>query len=194
MGGDLSPARLLLAYRSGIFPWFGDDDPILWWSPPERCVLYPDGLRVSKSMQQVLRRSQFEFKINTAFEAVITACATAPREGQDGTWITEEMKQAYIALHRMGHAHSAEVWQDGRLAGGLYGVRIGAVFCGESMFSRVSNASKAALIQYTRQLAAEGIKLIDCQNHTAHLESLGAAMIPRDSYLAQLEMWRDCGK
>lgn len=186
MGGDLSPKRLLLAYRSGIFPWFSDDDPICWWSPDPRFVLFPAEIKISKSMQQVFRKKQFEFKTNTAFEQVITNCQQVYREGQDGTWITDEMKAAYIHLHQQGYAHSAEAWLNGELAGGLYGIRLGNVFFGESMFSHFSNASKFAFISYVQQLQKENVQIIDCQLHTPHLESLGAVMISRKDFIAML--------
>jgi leucyl/phenylalanyl-tRNA--protein transferase len=183
VGGDLSTERLLLAYQNGIFPWYSDDDPILWYSPHERFVLYPPELKVSKSMRQVLRSNKFTVSNDTCFEKVVAACSSAKREGQDGTWITDDMMTAYAKLHREGYAHSVEVWLDDKLVGGLYGVHAGDVFCGESMFSLVSNASKTALIwlcntgKYT---------LIDCQVYTEHLESMGARMIPREDYIAVL--------
>ena len=180
VGGDLSTKRLLLAYQNGIFPWYSDDTPILWYSPHERFVLFPDELKVSKSMRQVLRSGKLNVTVDTCFNDVITACSTAPREGQDGTWIVPDMIAAYNRLHLAGYAHSVEVWQDDKLVGGLYGVHVGDVFCGESMFSRVSNASKTALIY----LCNTGLyKLIDCQVHTGHLESLGARMISREQYM-----------
>jgi leucyl/phenylalanyl-tRNA--protein transferase len=180
VGGDLSTERLLLAYQNGIFPWYSDDTPILWYSPHERFVLYPDELKISKSMRQVLRSGKLSVTVNTCFNDVITACSTAPREGQDGTWIVPDMIAAYNRLHLEGYAHSVEVWQDDKLVGGLYGVHVGDVFCGESMFSRVSNASKTALIY----LCNTGLyKLIDCQVHTDHLESMGAGMISREQYM-----------
>lgn len=180
VGGDLSTERLLLAYQNGIFPWYSDDTPILWYSPHERFVLFPDELKVSKSMRQVLRSGKLRVTVDTCFTDVITACSTAPREGQDGTWIVPDMIAAYNRLHLEGYAHSVEVWQDDKLVGGLYGVHVGDVFCGESMFSRVSNASKTALIY----LCNTGLyKLIDCQVHTGHLESLGARMISREQYM-----------
>lgn len=184
VGGDLSPKRLLLAYENGIFPWFGEEDEIMWWSPNPRFILYPDALKVSKSMNQLLKKNAFEFTINTAFEAVITQCKTIKRQGQPGTWITDEMKNAYIQLHQMGFAHSAEVWHEGELTGGLYGVRLGKIFFGESMFSKTSNASKYAFIKYVQQLKAEGVSLIDCQVYTNHLASLGAGMIDRAEFLS----------
>ncbi|NVM64975.1 leucyl/phenylalanyl-tRNA--protein transferase [Mucilaginibacter sp. SG538B] len=180
VGGDLSTKRLLLAYQNGIFPWYSDDTPILWYSPHERFVLFPDELKVSKSMRQILRSGKLKVTVDTCFNDVITACSTAPREGQDGTWIVPDMISAYNRLHLEGYAHSVEVWQDDKLVGGLYGVHVGDVFCGESMFSRVSNASKTALIY----LCNTGLyKLIDCQVHTGHLESLGARMISREQYM-----------
>jgi leucyl/phenylalanyl-tRNA--protein transferase len=180
VGGDLSTERLLLAYSNGIFPWYSEDDPILWFSPHQRFVLFPEKLNVSKSMRRVIRSGEFRVTINNAFKEVIKACSLILREGQDGTWITDEMKEAYINLHRLGHAHSVETWKDGQLAGGLYGVQVGNVFCGESMFSKVSNASKAALIW----LCQSGkFAMIDCQVHTPHLESMGAEMITREEYL-----------
>jgi leucyl/phenylalanyl-tRNA--protein transferase len=182
IGGDLSSERLLLAYRSGIFPWY-EDSHILWWCPDPRCVLFPDELKVSKSMQQLIKKDHFEFTINKAFAEVIANCKTISRRGQESTWITEEVRAAYTRMHKAGHAHSAEVWLNGELAGGLYGIRMGRVFFGESMFSKVSNASKYAFIRYTRQLISEGIALIDCQVHTEHLESLGARMIPRTDFI-----------
>jgi leucyl/phenylalanyl-tRNA--protein transferase len=184
VGGDLSIERLLLAYQNGIFPWYSDETPILWYSPPERFVLYPDELKISKSMKQVLRSGKLTVTIDQCFEEVITACSSVPREGQDGTWITDEMKEAYIQLHQKGHAHSVEVWQQDNLVGGLYGVPVGEVFCGESMFSKVSNASKTALIYLCN---CDLYKLIDCQLYTNHLESMGARLISRDEYLAALQ-------
>ena len=189
VGGDLTPARLLLAYRSGIFPWFNDADPICWWSPDPRFVLYPSQLKISKSMQQVVKKQTFQFSTNKAFKAVIQACSTTPRNGQNGTWITNEMQDAYLHMHQLGYAHSAEAWLNDELVGGLYGIRLGNVFFGESMFSHVSNASKFAFIQYVQQLQKENVQLIDCQLHTDHLESLGAAMIPRKTFMQHLHQW-----
>jgi leucyl/phenylalanyl-tRNA--protein transferase len=183
IGGDLSMERLLLAYRKGIFPWY-ESRYILWWCPDPRFVLFPGELKISSSMKQVLKKPAFEFSVNRRFGEVISACKSIPRRGQDGTWISDDMRNAYINLHRHGYAHSAEAWKDGELAGGLYGIRLGKVFFGESMFSRVSNASKFAFIHYVRQLQSEGVQLIDCQVYTAHLESLGARMIPREDFLA----------
>jgi leucyl/phenylalanyl-tRNA--protein transferase len=183
VGGDLSVDRLLLAYQNGIFPWYSNDEPILWFSPHERFVLYPDELKVSKSMKQVLRSAKLTVTTNQCFNEVVEACSSAKREGQDGTWITADMKAAYARLHEQGYAHSVEVWHNGILAGGLYGVHAHDVFCGESMFSKVSNASKTALIW----LCNTGkYKLIDCQVHTEHLESMGARMISREEYIAIL--------
>jgi len=184
LGGDLSANRLLLAYSHGIFPWYSDETPILWYSPHERFVLYPAQLRISKSMRQVLRSGKFMVTVNECFEKVIDACSVVPREGQDGTWITDDMKQAYINLHKLGHAHSYEVWENKELVGGLYGVQVGRVFCGESMFSRASNASKIALITLCRRGLYD---LIDCQVHTEHLESMGACFIDRADYLQVLQ-------
>lgn len=186
MGGDLNIDRLLLAYRSGIFPWFSEEDPPLWWCPDPRFVLFPHELKISKSMQQVIRKGIFEFRTNTDFASVIRNCGAIPRKDQDGTWITGDIMHAYTQLHHMGFAHSAEAWHNGVLVGGLYGIRMGKVFFGESMFSHVSNASKFAFIQYVQQLQHEGVQLIDCQVHTQHLESLGAAMISRASFLGLL--------
>ncbi|MGN6639122.1 MAG: leucyl/phenylalanyl-tRNA--protein transferase [Mucilaginibacter sp.] len=184
VGGDLSVERLLLAYQNGIFPWYSDDIPILWYSPHERFVLFPAELKISQSMRQVMRSGKFNITVDTAFERVIEACSVAYRADQDGTWITDEMKKAYIRLHNSGYAHSVEVWQGDDLAGGLYGVTIGNVFCGESMFSKVSNASKAALIELCQ---AGEYELIDCQVHTEHLESMGAKMISREEYIRILQ-------
>jgi len=181
IGGDLSVERLLLAYESGIFPWYEGDIP-LWWSPNPRFVLFPEQLRVSKSMQQLLRKEAFRFTVNACFSEVIHHCKNIKRNNQHGTWITDEVESAYTRLHALGYAHSAEAWIDGKLAGGLYGVRIGKVFFGESMFSNVSNASKYAFIKYIQQLQQAGVQLIDCQVYTPHLESLGATMISRQQF------------
>jgi leucyl/phenylalanyl-tRNA---protein transferase len=185
-GGDLTEERLILAYRKGIFPWFEGELP-LWYSPDPRFVLFPNELQISNSMNQVIRQKKFSFTNNKAFKAVIHNCSEIKRSGQRGTWITDEMKAAYLNLHHLGYAHSAEAWQNGELVGGLYGVRIGKVFCGESMFSKQNNASKYAFIEYIQLLATEGVRLIDCQVYTGHLASLGAKMIPRASYLEYLE-------
>lgn len=185
IGGDLGVERLLAAYKNGIFPWY-EGDTILWWSPDPRFVLFPGKLAISKSMKQVLRSNRFAFTVNKAFEQVIRACRVKEREGQNGTWISGEMEEAYISLHKKGWAHSAEAWYNGELVGGLYGVRLEKVFCGESMFSTQSNASKFAFISYVQLLEKEGIQLIDCQVYTEHLESLGAEMIPREDFIRML--------
>jgi leucyl/phenylalanyl-tRNA---protein transferase len=182
VGGDLSRERLLYAYSNGIFPWY-ETRYILWWCPDPRFVLFPGELRISSSMKQLLKKQAFEFSVNRDFNAVISSCKTITRRGQDGTWITEEMRNAFNDLHAAGYAHSAEVWSKGELVGGLYGVRLGKIFFGESMFSRQSNASKYAFIRYLEHLKKEGVELIDCQVYTAHLESLGAEMIPRSRFL-----------
>ena len=182
-GGDLSPARLIEAYKSGIFPWFSEGDPIIWWSPDPRFVLFPEELKISKSMRQVLNRNIFEIRLDTDFVSVIEGCRN-PRKRQRGTWITDEMKNAYIELHTMGYAHSAESWINGRLAGGLYGIAIGKCFFGESMFTLEPNASKAAFITLVKRLYSLGFLIIDCQVYTNHLESLGAEEISRDDFIA----------
>lgn len=185
MGGDVSVERLLLAYKNGIFPWYDDTVP-LWWSPDPRFVLIPEELKVSKSMQQIIKKKTFTFKVNTDFSQVIQYCQLLNRKGQDGTWITEELKESFIELHRLGHAHSAEAWMNNELVGGLYGIKMGPFFFGESMFSKASNASKFAFIHWVRQLQQEGVILIDCQVYTEHLESLGATMIPRKEFISLL--------
>lgn len=186
IGGDLSTERLMLAYRKGIFPWYEGDTP-LWWCPDPRFVLFPEKLKISKSMQQLLKRETFRFTINKAFRKVIHNCKTSFRTGQSGTWITDEVEKAYGLLHDKGFAHSAEVWVNNELAGGLYGVRMGKVFFGESMFSLRSNASKYAFIRYVQFLQQEEVELIDCQIYSAHLESLGAEMIPRELFIKILK-------
>jgi len=186
IGGDLSIRRLLLAYENGIFPWYDGDIP-MWWCPDPRFVLFPTELKVSKSMKQLFKRNAFEFTINKSFFAVINHCKKVKRSGQDGTWITDEVELAYRKMHEFGYAHSAEAWLNGELVGGLYGIRLGKVFFGESMFSHVSNASKYAFISYAMQLKKENVKLIDCQVYTEHLESLGARMIPRTDFIALLQ-------
>jgi leucyl/phenylalanyl-tRNA---protein transferase len=182
IGGDLSRERLLYAYKNGIFPWY-ENNYILWWCPDPRFVLFPQELKVSSSMKQLLKKSPLEFSIDTDFNAVISQCKAISRRGQQGTWITEEMRNAYNDLHFSGYAHSAEVRFNRELVGGLYGVRLGKIFFGESMFSRLSNASKYAFIKYVEYLRTEGVELIDCQVYTAHLQSLGARMIPRVQFL-----------
>lgn len=186
MGGDLSVERLLLAYRNGIFPWY-EGDTILWWCPHPRFVLFPNELKVSKSIKPVLKRNEFEFTTNKAFAQVINYCKETKRPGQEGTWITDEVEKAYCKLHELGHAHSAEVWKDGELVGGLYGIKLGHVFFGESMFSKTSNASRFTFIKYVQLLTEEGIELIDCQVYTEYLESLGARMIDRRDFITRLE-------
>ncbi|MEO7306790.1 MAG: leucyl/phenylalanyl-tRNA--protein transferase [Ferruginibacter sp.] len=183
IGGDLGTERLLLAYRSGIFPWYNEDDPICWWSPDPRFVLYPAELKISSSMRTVLQNGKFRFTLNRAFAQVIQNCKTVSRNGQDGTWISPAMQKAYIRLHELGYAHSAETWLDGELVGGLYGIRMGSIFFGESMFSLKTNASKFAFIKYVQQLQKENVQLIDCQLYTNHLESLGARMISRKLFI-----------
>ena len=185
IGGDLSQERLLLAYRSGIFPWY-NHDPILWWSPDPRFVLFPEELKISASMRQILRKNIFDVTINRDFEGVITGCRYTPREGQPGTWITDEMQAAYVGLYKAGYALSVECWQQGRLVGGLYGVKLGKCFFGESMFSQVSNASKAAFITFVRSAAEDGLAMVDCQVHTHHLASLGARFISRAQFCEHL--------
>lgn len=187
VGGDLSPERLLLAYRNGIFPWFNDDSLILWWCPDPRMILFPEKVKISKSMRRLLRDNTFELTQNTCFERVMQHCAKVPRQGQEGTWITPEMKSAYKKLHEMGYAKSYEVWQDGELVGGLYGVDLGHVFCGESMFSLRPNASKFAFIKMAQELHGKGYRLIDCQVYTEHLESLGAELVARDKFMEILQ-------
>ncbi len=186
IGGDLSTERLLMAYQQGIFPWYDGDVP-LWWSPDPRFVLYPHKLRISKSMQQLLKQQKFHFTINAAFEQVVKQCMLVKRPGQDGTWINEDVIKAYTTLHYKGFAHSAEVWLNDELVGGLYGVRLGSLFFGESMFSLVSNASKYAFISYVQQLIHEGVVLVDCQVYTQHLESLGAEMMSRSEFIKVLK-------
>lgn len=185
-GGDLSPERLVEAYRRGIFPWYSQGQPVLWWSPDPREVLFPNEFHVSRSLQRQLRRAPFRITDNLAFEQVVGACAE-PRDEIGGTWITPEMQSAYGRLHRLGVAHSIEIWSGDALVGGLYGVRAGAVFCGESMFSRESNASKAALAWLARVAPERGIGLIDCQMPSAHLRSLGSRPLPRAQFLEWLQ-------
>lgn len=189
IGGDLSSRRLLLAYRSGIFPWYEESQPILWWSPNPRMVLFPQKLKVSKSMRQLFNKEAFQVTYNQNFEKVIQNCAAIKRKGQRGTWITEEMISAYIRLHQQGFATSVEVWQEDELVGGLYGIYLKEkkIFCGESMFAKVSNASKYGFISLVRKLKNEKVKLIDCQVYTPHLESLGAEEIDRNAFLNYLK-------
>ncbi|MEC7085681.1 MAG: leucyl/phenylalanyl-tRNA--protein transferase [Bacteroidota bacterium] len=186
VGGDLKPERVMLAYRKGIFPWFESDDFLLWWSPDPRMVLFPDQVKISKSMRAVLRKKQFEVTFNKAFDSVVEACAKVKRFGQNGTWITPGLMEVYSTLHTQGHAHSVEVWEEGVLVGGLYGIDLGTVFCGESMFSKANNASKVALISLAKELKKNKYKLIDCQVPTQHLVSMGAESIPRAEFLTYL--------
>lgn len=188
LGGDLSPERLQLAYQSGIFPWFEDGEPITWWSPNPRMVLFLDEFIVSKSMRNILNRNLFKVTFNKNFRGVISNCQNIKRDGQNGTWITNDMIEAYCKLNELGRAKSVEVWQDDTLVGGLYGVDLGRVFCGESMFSSVSNASKVAFIALVNQLKNENYKLLDCQVYNPHLESLGCREIARDEFMELLKI------
>jgi len=187
IGGDLSVARLLLAYRSGIFPWFGEDDPLLWWSPPERALLKPGQLHLSARTRRSLRQRPFDIRFDTAFEAVIGHCSRVPRPGQDGTWITAEMREAYVALHRAGHAHSVEAWREGELRGGLYGVALGGAFFGESMFSLEPEASRATLAALDQRLVERGFTLLDGQLPHEGLMGYGFRTVARNLFLAELE-------
>lgn len=191
VGGDLHPARVLLAYHMGIFPWFSAGQPIYWWSPDPRMVLYPEELRIRRSLGKRIRQGRYTLTLDQAFEDVIDACGRTPRPGQDGTWITPAMKEAYCALFDAGHAHSVEAWQDGVLVGGLYGVTIGRVFAGESMFAHAPDASKIAFACFVRQFQRWGGTCIDCQMHTDHLEQFGARLVPRSAYIEELERSRD---
>ena len=190
VGGDLSEARLVSAYRSGIFPWFAADDPILWWAPNPRAVFVPGDIHCSRSLKKAMRRQPWRVTLNRAFEEVIDECATIRAE-HEGTWITEPMREAYIELHRKGHAHSVEVWLDNSLVGGLYGVCVGRLFCGESMFHRATNASKVALHCFANAFVEHGGQLIDCQMENPHLTSLGAVPMAREHFLEQLFALRD---
>ena len=183
IGGDLSVARLLLAYNSGIFPWFNEDEPIMWWAPPKRMVVNPQDYKVSKSLRNIINRNIFEVTINRNFDAVIANCQNIYRKEQDGTWISDDIIKSYTALHKLGKAMSFEVWQNGELVGGLYGVDLGHVFCGESMFSRVPNASKVAFVKLLEYLKEHHYKLLDCQVHNDHLEKLGAFEISRELFM-----------
>lgn len=191
VGGDLSTERLLLAYNSGIFPWFEDGEPITWWAPDPRMVLLLDELNISKSMRNILNRNIFTVTFNRDFRAVISNCQSIKREGQNGTWITDDMIEAYCKLHELGHAQSVEVWQDDQLVGGLYGVDLGHIFCGESMFAKVSNASKVAFIKLVEYLKANNYLLLDCQVYNEHLESLGAFEVNRESFMKVLKSRKD---
>ncbi|MCB0548532.1 MAG: leucyl/phenylalanyl-tRNA--protein transferase [Phaeodactylibacter sp.] len=187
IGGDLSPQRLLKAYSMGIFPWFGPGEPILWWSPDPRFVLFPDELKVARSMRPYFNQRKFDVTFDGQFETVMRKCAAQYRPGQGGTWITKGMVKGYTRLHEMGYAHSVEVMQDGQLVGGLYGIALGRIFFGESMFSEVNNASKFGFITLVRQLEKKGFWLVDCQQETRHLASLGARSIAREQFLGLLE-------
>lgn len=186
IGGDLSPAQLLSAYSRGIFPWFSNGEPILWWSPDPRMVLFPDELKISNSLKKILKSKPFDIRFNTAFREVITACSATPREGQAGTWITEEIINGYCAMYDAGYAISAECWLDNKLVGGCYGVKIGNMFYGESMFHHVTNASKVAFVSLVQKLKAEGVGMLDCQMKTSHLASFGAREIRRDDFIYRL--------
>ena len=186
VGGDLKPERLWFAYQLGLFPWYNEGEEILWWCPDPRFVLIPNEIKISKSMKKILRDDVFEFTENKCFEDVMRNCKMAERKDQDGTWINEELISSFVKLHKAGKAKSFEVWQNGNLVGGFYGVQVGKVFCGESMFSKVSNASKAGFIHFTTKYQDEW-ELIDCQIHSEHLESLGAKMIPKYEYLKILK-------
>jgi leucyl/phenylalanyl-tRNA--protein transferase len=192
LGGDLSAERVWFAYQLGIFPWYNPGEEILWWCPDPRFVLFPDGLKVSRSMRKIMDRNVFTFSENQQFREVIRNCQEISRRGQDGTWLSDELMQTFIQLHEYGLAKSVEVWQDGKLVGGFYGIRIGKVFCGESMFSKVSNASKAGFIHFV-ETHKEDLRLIDCQSHTEHLESLGAMMIPKKEFLKILHENNELG-
>jgi len=191
VGGDLDPDRVLLAYQLGIFPWYSKGQPILWWSPDPRMVLWIDELHVPRSLGKIVRRHDYALTADTAFGDVIDACARAKRPKQPGTWITADMRAAYVGLHQRGHAHSIEAWKDGALVGGLYGVQVGRVFCGESMFARAPDASKVAFVTLCAQLARWGVPLVDCQMHTSHLQRFGAREIPRSDYLSALNALRE---
>lgn len=187
IGGDLHPHRLLEAYRAGIFPWFSAGEPVMWWSPDPRMVLYPNDLVIKRSLRKVIQQNRFEIRMNSAFEAVIRACAETPRPDQAGTWITPSIIAAYTRLHQLGYAHSVEAWQEGTLVGGCYGIRIGQMFYGESMFHHVSNASKVAFVHLVQWCQAQQIGMIDCQMNTALLASFGGIEIPRARFIQQLK-------
>ena len=185
-GGDLTPQRLILAYLNGIFPWYSPGEPILWWSPDPRMVLFPTEFRLSRSLCKTLRKKNYEIRLDTQFKSVIQACARKRRKGQNGTWITQEIQAAYIQLHELGYAHSVETWLDGQLAGGLYGIAIGKMFYGESMFAHATDTSKIALAHLACFLDEHGFGMIDCQMNTSHLSSLGAREIPRAEFITRL--------
>lgn len=186
VGGDLSTERLLAAYRHGIFPWYSEGDPVLWWSPDPRMVLFPHELHVSRSMAKRLRKADYEIRYDSAFREVMLACSDTPRPNQDGTWITQEVIEGYCRLHDLGYAHSVETWIDGKLAGGVYGVAIGRMFYGESMFHHVTDASKLAFVHLVQRLRQEGYSMMDCQMKTSHLASLGAYEISREEFSQRL--------
>ncbi|MDD4872537.1 MAG: leucyl/phenylalanyl-tRNA--protein transferase [Kiritimatiellae bacterium] len=192
VGGDLSVKRLLLAYSSGIFPWYSDEEPIIWWSPDPRFVLFPEKLKVAKSLQRIIKSGKFRVTFDKNFKAVIENCRTVKRPYQDGTWITDDMIRAYYALHKAGYAHSVEVWLKEKLAGGLYGISLGKCFFGESMFTHVSDASKVGFVTLMQRLKTEGFKLIDCQVYTDHLLRFGAEEIPRNDFLSLLSKALSC--
>lgn len=187
IGGDLSAERLLLAYRSGIFPWFNEDEPILWWSPPERMVVDPSIYKISKSIRNLLNQNKFQVTFNQNFREVITNCQQVERKEQNGTWITEDIIESYTKLHEMGIAKSVEVWQNDELVGGLYGIDLGHIFCGESMFSKVPNASKIAFVTLMKDLKERNYKLLDCQVHNNHLEKMGAFEVSRETFMKVLK-------
>ncbi len=186
VGGDLKPERVMLAYRNGIFPWFSDEQPILWWSPDPRMVLYPEELRIGRSLGKRIRSGRYRITFDQAFADVIDACRSVPRPGQEGTWITDDMMATYRQLHRQGHAHSVEAWEGDELVGGLYGIEVGRVFCGESMFAKASDASKVAFAAAVERLRDHGCVLVDCQVYTSHLERFGAREIDREDFLEVL--------
>lgn len=190
VGGGLGPEFLLSAYWQGVFPWYEPDDEILWWSPDPRFVLFPGDLHVQRRLERRIRRGEFEFRVNSDFNQLIRACASTPRPGQDGTWIGPDMVEAYQQLHRLGYAHSFESWRDGKLCGGLYGILVGSLFCGESMFTHCPDASKYAFVSAMRLLFDAGCQLVDCQMETGHLASFGAKNIPREEFLSLLHAYR----
>ena len=192
IGGDLSAERLLMAYRSGIFPWFNPDEPVIWWTPDPRFVLFPEKIKISKSMRRIIRKNIFTFTFDQCFEEIIRACGQVKRNGQQGTWISEEIIETYLELYRIGFIHSVEVWEDDRLVGGLYGGAFGKCFFGESMFAYKNNASKYALIMLAKNLAAHDFELIDCQVYTPHLERMGAEMVPRSCFLERVAVNARC--
>ena len=186
VGGDLNPLRILEAYKNGIFPWFNDDDNLMWWSPDPRMILYPEKIKISKSFKSFLKKKEYRVSFNENFEDVIESCSNIKRVNQKGTWITNGLKQSFIKLHQMGYAHSVEVWQNGVIIGGLYGLDLGNIFCGESMFSIKSNASKVGLYFLCQELKQNNYRFIDCQVPSQHLRSLGAVEISRDNFLKKL--------